>query len=98
MTINQIYWIVSFSGLILTFLIVWFIIGRLNRYGFGAYKWVIYGLLLIYAGKEIFQIAEKRDLGASNPFFWFWVILAVLSAGLLIIDWRKRKKKGVVEE
>lgn len=98
MTITQIYWIVSFAGLILTFLIVWFIVGRLNRFGFDAYKWVIYILLLLYAGKEIFQLAEKGNLDVSNPFFWFWAILGIVSAYLLVKSWRRRKKKGVTEE
>ncbi|NOY77463.1 MAG: hypothetical protein GXO76_06285 [Calditrichaeota bacterium] len=98
MTIHQIYWIVSFAGLILTFLIVWFIVGRLNRFGFGAYKWVIYSLLLIYAGKEIFRLAKSGGLCPNNAFFWFWVILGVLSVILLVQSWRHHKKKGVVEE
>ena len=98
MTLNQIYWIVSFAGLILTFLIVWFIVERLNRFGFDAYKWVIYILLLLYAGKEIFRLAKNGNLDVSNPFFWFWAILGIVSAYLLVKSWRPRKKKGVTEE
>ncbi len=98
MTINQIYWIVSLVGLILTFLIIWFIVERLNRFGFAAYKWVIYILLFIYAGKEIFRLTEEGDLRPGNPFFWFWTILGIVSICLLVKSWRQRKKKGVVEE
>ena len=98
MTINQIYWAVSFVGLFLTFLIIWFIIGRMNRFGFGAYKWVIYSILLVYAGKEIYKLGKSGDILADNPFFWFWMILGIASIGLLILDWKRYKKKGVTGE
>ncbi|GBD94929.1 hypothetical protein BMS3Abin05_02545 [bacterium BMS3Abin05] len=92
MTLTQISWIVSFTGLLLTFLIVWFIAGKMNRFGFGAYKFVIYFFLLIYAAKEGFDLQRSGAFRAANPFAWFWSVVGIISMILLIVDVRNHYK------
>ena len=88
MSVEQIYWAVSAVGFVLSLLILWFISRRLTRSGFGRYKWILYGFLLIYAGFETIPLIFRGESLLQNAFFWFWGLLSAISLWLL---WREVK-------
>ena len=93
MSLVQINWAVSAVGFVLSLLILWFIVGRLNRAGLGHYKWILFGFLLVYAGFETGHLVLREGLVLKSAFFWFWGLLSIVSLLLLGREVNERAKK-----
>jgi hypothetical protein len=90
MSLVQINWAVSAVSFVLSLLILWFIVKRLNRAGLGRYKWILFSFLLAYAGFETGHLILQEGLVFQNAFFWFWGLLSIVS--LLLLGWEVNER------
>jgi len=98
MGLQQIYWAVSGISFVLSLLILWFIVRRLERAGYGQYRWILYGFLLVYGGYETIKLVAQNNHIETDAFFYFWGLLSAISFVLLGWEVKRWTKKRETEE